>query len=106
MSHDDYKKLDDQVVLEPCPVCGSAAELWQYSTSLDSPTSKVVCCSSKLPIGPRVGVMLDGCLLYMPPDDFYRSRIVEAVKYWNEFAKALEKYRRDNHWHTAKVLGR
>ena len=47
---------------------------------------------------------MGGCLLYLPPQPFYRATIREAVRYWNDYAKALEKLRRAKHWETAKVL--
>jgi hypothetical protein len=40
----------------------------------------------------------------MPPDDFYRGTIREAVKYWNDFGKALESQRRARNWEIAKPL--
>ena len=33
--------------------------------------------------------MNEGCLLYMPPDEFHRHRAADAVKFWNEYARAL-----------------
>lgn len=97
--HDDYKKLelsqiasttpDGGPVLERCPVCGSDAELWQYSTSPTAPRQLVVMCSHGDPIGPQDGIRNEGCLLYMPPEGFYQERIATAVRYWNDFAKAL-----------------
>ena len=103
--HDDYKQLDlSQIVsvppnggavLEPCPVCGSAGQLWQYSTSPTAPRQLVVMCSHGEPIGPQDGIRNEGCLLYMPPEAFYQARIADAVRYWNEFAKALTAMRPD-----------
>ena len=48
--------------------------------------------------------MNEGCLLYMPPQDFYRGRIAEAVKFWNQYARALNAQRRERNWKRAKVL--
>jgi hypothetical protein len=97
--HDDYKQLDlSQIamippnggpVLEPCPVCGSEAQLWQYSESDTAPRKLLGMCSHGEPIGPQDGLTNEGCLLYMPPNQFYRETIRDAVRYWNEFAKAL-----------------
>lgn len=105
-AHDDYKRLEipDKVTLQVCPVCGSAAELWQYSEANDGPTSKLVMCSMGDAFGPQDGLTNEGCLLYMPPNQFYRGRIAEAVKYWNDYATALNKIRRANNWKTAQVL--
>jgi hypothetical protein len=89
--HDDYKPLDtpDGVTLHRCPVCSSEAALWQYSTSPTNPTTKSVMCTNGDKIGPQDGIKNEGCLLYMPPDNFYRATIRDAVRYWNEFAAAL-----------------
>lgn len=102
--HDDYKKLDTPAGLEPCPCCGSDAELWQYSVSETAPTNKVVCCSMGDPIGPQNGVVWAGCPLYMPPNDFYQATAREASKFWNEFAKAITALGRANRWKRAQVL--
>jgi len=89
--HDDYKPLDSAgwTPLEPCPVCGSEAALWQYSVSDTAPRRLLVCCEHGDAIGPQDGLTNEGCLLYMPPDNFYRETIRDAVRYWNEFAKTL-----------------
>ena len=91
--------------VEPCPVCGADAQLWQYSTDFKTgPIEKVLMCSNGEKFGPQDGLTNEGCLLYMPPQDFYRGRIAEAVKFWNEYAKALNAQRRDRNWKRAKVL--
>jgi hypothetical protein len=88
--HDDYKPLDhDPDKIERCPVCGSAGQLWQYSTSPTTPRQLVVMCSHGEAIGPQDGIRDEGCLLYMPPEGFYQARITDAVRYWNDFARAL-----------------
>lgn len=104
--HDDYKQLDipQGVTLEPCPVCRSASELWQYSESETAPRRLLVCCTHGEAIGPQDGLTNEGCLLYMPPDNFYRETIRDAVRYWNDFAKALNTMRRQNNWQAAQVL--
>ena len=91
--------------VEPCPVCGSEALLWNYSTDFkNGPIQKVMMCSNGEKFGPQDGLINEGCLLYMPPQDFYRGRIAEAVKFRNEYAKALNAQRRDRNWKRAKVL--
>ncbi|VTU32155.1 hypothetical protein H4CHR_02954 [Variovorax sp. PBS-H4] len=89
--HDDYKRLSipDGARLEPCPCCGGTPELWQYSVSPDGPATKAVMCSTNEPIGPQDGLTNEGCPLYMPPDCHYRATMREAIKFWNDFAKAL-----------------
>jgi hypothetical protein len=104
--HDDYKQLStpDGVTLERCPVCGSEAALWQYSESETDPRQLLVCCSHGDMIGPQDHLVGGGCLLYLPPQGFYRETIRDAVRYWNEFAKALSAFRRQNNWRAAQVL--
>jgi hypothetical protein len=96
--HDDYKQLDlsgyvtappNGRVLEPCPVCGSEAQLWQYSESETSPRQLLVMCSHGEAIGPQDGLANAGCPFYMPPNGHYRETIRDAVRYWNELAKAI-----------------
>ena len=100
--HDDYKPLDlsgfvsappNGRVLEPCPVCGSEAGLWQYSESETAPRKLLVMCSHGEKIGPQDGLIHEGCLLYMPGDNFYRETIRDAVRYWNEFGQAITRMR-------------
>jgi hypothetical protein len=111
--HNDYKPVDlsqfasappDGYALERCPVCGSAGQLWQYSESETAPRKLLVCCTHGEPFGPQDGLTNEGCLLYMPPDNFYRETIRDAARYWNEFAKALSTLRRQNNWQHAQVL--
>lgn len=91
--------------VEPCPVCGADAELWQYSNDFkNGPIDKLIMCSNGDRFGPQDGAMNEGCLLYMPPQDFYRGRIAEAVKFWNQYARALNAQRRERNWKRAKVL--
>lgn len=102
-----YKKAEipEGFEAEPCPVCGAAAELWQYSTDFkNGPIDKVMMCSNGEKFGPQDGATNEGCLLYMPPQDFYRGRIAEAVKFWNQYARALNAQRRERNWKRAKVL--
>jgi len=98
---DDYKLVEGHSYhIEPCPVCGHAKpELWRYYSDPASPTSKVVMCRHTDPIGPmQNGLVNEGCLLYMPPEQFYQPTERAAVEYWNTFAKALSALRRKNHW--------
>lgn len=76
--------------IEPCPVCNTKAQLWRFSEDIDSPVSHVVMCSHDGAIGQRGGIVTDGCLLVMPPDDFYQPRQIQAINYWNDYAIALK----------------
>lgn len=91
--HDDFKQLECTEHLEPCPCCGSPAELWQYSVSPTAPTTKLGMCSNGDRIGPQDGIAYEGCPLFMPNDNFFRDTIRDAVRYWNEFAIALRTIR-------------
>lgn len=98
-THDDYKPLAlPEGRIELCPCCGAKPELWQYSTAPDAPATKVIMCPTNEPIGPQDGLTNEGCPLYMPPDCHYRATIREAVKFWNDFAKALTALQRKNRW--------
>lgn len=104
--HDDYKRLDLQpgTNLYPCPVCAADAELWQYSESETVATKKVIMCSRGEAFGPQRGMVSEGCLLYLPPREFYKRTIRDAVKFWNDYAVALGKIQRAARWARAKVL--
>jgi len=106
MSSDEYTKLTipDGAHIEACPCCGSTPELWQYQVSEGEAASKAVMCTNNERIGPQDGVADEGCPLYMPSQGFYRATIREAIKYWNEYAKALMKQQRQNRWKTAQFL--
>jgi hypothetical protein len=105
MKHDYY--LMEPPPAEPisaCPCCGSVARVWVYAEDPDSPVTKVVMCDNHEDIGPRSASLHNGCLLSMPPDDFYRTSGREAVAYWNKYAAALTALQRANRWKTARVL--
>jgi hypothetical protein len=97
MPHAEYTKLPipSGAHLEPCPVCGSQAELLQHSESETAPTRKVVWCSNYDGFGPQDREVYEGCLLFMPPHEFYKATIHEAVQYWNEYALALTALRHE-----------
>ena len=103
---DCYKKVEapEGTHIAQCPVCASSAEVYRYSESDDAPTTTAVMCANGDKFGPQDGLTHEGCLLYMPPENFYRGTIREAVKYWNEYAKALDAQRRARRWEAAKVL--
>lgn len=91
MSHTEYKELEvpHESHLERCPVCGSDAELWQYSESMESVARKFVRCTHYDGFGPQYREAYEACLLFMPPREFYKATMHEAVNYWNEYALAL-----------------
>lgn len=103
---DDYYLMEPQPAepVEACPCCGSSARVWVYAEDEHHPVTRVVMCDQQGDIGPRDSLMCEGCLLQMPPDDFYRETGRDAVRYWNEYAKALTAAQRANRWKTAQAL--
>lgn len=105
MANEEYKKAELPAGVETCPVCGADVELWHHSKDFENgPISKVVMCTNGETFGPQDGIANEGCLLYMPPDGFYKATAREAVKYWNEYAKAILAQRRKRNWERTKVL--
>jgi hypothetical protein len=104
--HDDYRPMEPAPAepLEACPCCGSSARVWEYSEAPGATVQRVVMCDQSGSIGPRDSLVYEGCLLQMPPNDFYRGTGRDAVRYWNEYAKALTAAQRANRWKTAQVL--
>lgn len=82
--------------LDPCPVCGAEAEMWQFAEKEGDVAQRLVCCTSgeasEAFAGAR-GHLLGGCLLFMPPQDFYQPTARQAERHWNEFARACEQAR-------------
>ena len=95
--HGEYKKGEiPKCAIEPCPVCGSEAELWLFSDDFENgPINKLMMCTNGEKFGPQEGFMNEGCLLFMPPDEFHRHRAADAVKFWNEYARALVEQRNE-----------
>ena len=79
---------------DACPCCGDKASVWEYIESPNHPVTRVVMCDNDNGIGRRDSLMHSGCLLQMPPNDFYQPTGREAVRYWNEYARALTAVRR------------
>ncbi len=102
---DEYTHLDTPsgTHLEPCPCCGSTPRIWQYIDDAGDAT-KVVMCSFGDSIGPQNDELSNGCPLHSPCMEAYRATVQEAVKYWNEFAKALIAIQRRNRWEARSVL--
>lgn len=104
---DDIYRLMEPAPSEPaqaCPCCGSSARVWEYVEKPGAEVMRVVMCDNHDSIGPRDSMVYEGCLLQMPPNDFYRGRGHDAVRYWNEYAKALTALQRKNRWQTAQAL--
>jgi hypothetical protein len=106
MTHDEFKRLEiaEGTHIEPCPLCAADAQLWQFSESVSAPTSKFVTCSHSDDLGPRDGLVYNGCVLYDPPKDFYKATIRDAVKHWNDYAKAATELQRKRRWERHSVL--
>jgi len=104
--NNEYKLMEPPPAepLEACPCCGSSARVWEYVEKTGGPVVRVAMCDHEGSIGPRDALVYEGCLLQMPPDDFYRGTGRDAVRYWNEYAKALTAAQRANRWKTAHVL--
>jgi hypothetical protein len=105
-THNDYRlcSIPAGVFIEPCPCCGAEAAVWDFSERPDQIVRRVVMCSHGTAIGPQDGLVNEGCLLYMPHDQFYRDTAKDAVRYWNEFARSLGILARSNRWQRAKAL--
>jgi len=91
-----YRPMEPQPAdaVDECPCCGDKASVWEYVESPNHPVTRVVMCDYSGSIGPRDAAVYEGCLLHMPPDDFYQPTGREAVRYWNEYARALTAVRR------------
>lgn len=102
----EYKLMEPPPAepLEACPCCGSSARVWEYVEKNGGPVVRVAMCDHEGSIGPRDALVYEGCLLQMPPDDFYRGTGRDAARYWNDYAKALTAAQRANRWKTAQVL--
>jgi hypothetical protein len=84
-----------QYAVQKCCVCGSIPSLWQYKEK-GGTFSKVMMCPNGDPVLPDDGVSVqDGCLLYMPPMDFYKATRREAIDYWNRWNQAMHEQRRE-----------
>lgn len=94
-AHDDYKlwsPAPDPATIRPCPICGKRGEVWQYAKTPHHQLQRAVMCTNGEAFGPQIkdgGELFTGCILYMPPNSFYRPTTKEAVRYWNEYADAL-----------------
>lgn len=103
--HDQFTKLERPAGhIEHCPCCGSDVELWQFQRAEGGPATKAICCANGEAFGPQTGMDMGGCPLYMPNDDHYKATIREAVKYWNDYAVALQGIQRAWRRHRAKAL--
>ena len=103
--NNDYRLMEPapSEPLERCPCCGSSARVWEYIETPGAAVMRVVMCDHGDDIGPRYSLVYAGCLLAMPPNDFYRATGREAVRYWNEYAKALTAFRRRENWNAHRL---
>lgn len=68
---EEYTKIKGwDATLEPCPFCGSPAELWEFTLAGNS--SKSAMCSN------------EECEMYMSNNDFHKSTKNEARNAWNK----------------------
>ena len=83
----DYTMVDPRrhPAVLPCCVCGSKPQVWRYKDTWDCCTV-AVCCSIAEDASDNESPFT--CVLYLPPRDFYRPRIVDAVAYWNAYQRA------------------
>lgn len=103
---DEYTRIEPSRhgTLNPCPLCGSDAEAWRHRES-ESVSTVAICCTKSDAFGPQESdITSSGCAFYMPPAEFYRSRIRDAVEYWNSYGKAIEIIRRQNSWERHSAL--
>ena len=82
MARDMYRRIEGwDATLEPCPFCGSPAEMWEYEPSPNH-YQKVVMCSNNGEAEEYEGERLE-CPMYMPSDGFYKATKNEARNIWN-----------------------
>lgn len=77
MREGDFRTIETNEELLPCPFCGSEAELVEFKVGPDW-FRKLVCCTN------HGG--FDGhneCQLYLPSTAAYRSTKREAIDCWN-----------------------
>lgn len=82
--------------LHNCPICGSAAELWEFQEFKNGPALKFVGCSHSANLGHQQGDIHEGCLLNRPSDDFYQPTVKAAIEYWEHYCRDLIALRRTN----------
>lgn len=106
MSYEFHARIDVPAGthVERCPICGDVGELYRCSDGPDLPTETAVMCANGECFGPQDGLVSEGCLLYLPHDSFYRPTARDAIKYWNEYAVALNAQRRQRNWEAARAL--
>lgn len=90
--------------IDRCPVCGADAAVWEFAENKGDPVQRVVMCANGEKFGPQDGMLNEGCLLYMPPEQFYHGTGRDAVRYWNEYARALCTQRRKRNWANHQIL--
>ena len=97
MNH-DYQPWTGELAVQPlrCPCCGDAANVWQYVEKPGAEVLRVVMCESEDFAVDRLPMLLDTCLLKMPPQSFYCQTARQAVAVWNLYAESLNSRRAAN----------
>lgn len=80
--------------IHSCPVCSAGVELYSHKRESGDSFEWVVMCSRSENFDPQSDLMKEtGCLLYLPPKDFYNATESEAINYWNDWHKAVKDLR-------------
>ena len=87
----DYQPWTGELSVQPapCPCCGSPAKVWQYIEKPGATVQRVVMCDGGEWQSDGLPILLDACLLDMPPNAFYCTTARHAVAVWNLYAESL-----------------
>lgn len=89
----DAAALPSHYQVEKCCICGSTPSPWQFREA-GGVFSKVVMCPNGDPVVEHpTNNADDGCLMYMPPREFYQPTRREAINFWNQWHGAMTKQR-------------
>jgi hypothetical protein len=92
-----YREIDPAPhVLSKCPVCSASAKMWEFSENPTDIVTRVAACSDGEEWFEGQGMVNEGCLLYMPPNCFYKPTARQAAAYWNKHAEILTGKRAKN----------
>lgn len=95
---DLYSRIRDQkecgeLGFHNCAVCGDGVELWAYNDLKSDVRTYSLMCTREGKFGPQDSLIGSGCVLYMPPHEFYCATAREAGVYWNEWSAAINDLR-------------